>query len=542
MVFDSFIRAATFDSQLLELGLWESTDKELFEEWAGTGDFRLKKTLAARLISHLILRLLASDCSVTGRIRANRIGATLSQFEQLLESTRGLENKFYRDHLDHALRVALFARALGRKAPFSLPNDVLNRLVLACLFHDVAYPLSESTRILESTVMAMKRCYLSAKRLPPYPIPKLIPNVDILSSLLGVSKNLVRNQLKKLDHGLLSAAEFFSYLIAKKNCYRRYSEVLRAIAFHGSTFTNKIDFSKNMLSAILVLSDEFQDWGRPTINESEAAIPRIDGFRLDDYFLEGCFQSKSSSFSALKQVCGKIRNLSRLGLPPTFRLHWTFPLSNLCPVDFGTSEHLLQMLFVKTRNLRKDFCDCVESRYLHEDQPVFETMYYGISVPRRIKERIFCLLDEEKLPSRSPLSSLYTFLNTALEEIVFVRRPVKKIFCVEFSVSDDGRVVLLLNDHKREVPVKIFSMSEKETRDLACALVTEMRFLNICFLYLTTKSGTEIFGDAFRESFPSEKDLRQWSSRIRELKNWREYMLYQNIRNCILREAVFVFK
>jgi len=543
MIFDSFLRAANFDSQLLELGLWESSDKKLLEEWAGTGDSRLKKTLAASLIAHLVLRLLGSDCNVKGKIRAKRIGATLSQFEQLLASTRGLENKFYRDHLDHVLRVALFARAIGRKAPFSLSNDDLDRLVLACLFHDVAYPLSESTRIFDSTLTAMKRCYLSAEGFSSYPLPKLIPNIDILSSLAGIKKELVQTQFKKLDHGLLGAAEFLAYLTRKEECYQRYSEVLRAIAFHSSAFTNEIDSSKDVLSAILILSDECQDWGRPTINESEAAISRIENFCLKDNFLEGCFQARpESSFSALKQVCGKFKNLRRLRLLPTFHFRWTFPLNNFRLVDLSASERLLQSLFVKTRNLKKDFCDFIESSYLHEEESIFETIYYGISVPRRTKEKIFCLLDEEELLNHSSFSSLYSFMNTALEEFVLLRKPIKELSCVEFSLSEDGSIILLLNDDQEKMPVKILAMSENETRELACELASEMRFLNICFLYLTVDHKTEVSEEAFRESFPSEETLRLWSSRIEELRNWRDYKLFQNIRDCILHEGIFLFE
>lgn len=539
MTSDSFIGSANFDAQLIQMGLWDPEEKKLLENWTGRGDKQFKKTLAAFLISHLILRLLDQDCSIKGRVRARRIGDALSQFEQLLISTRGLENKFYRDHLNHAIRVALIARAIAGVAPFNLSNGELDQLVLACLFHDISYPLSESTRIFRSTLNAMKKCYLSAEGFAPYPLPKLAVGKSAFSTIIDIDKGAMESYLKELDHGLLGAIEFLKYL--RPECYEKYSKVARAIAFHSPSFREKVISSEEPILALLIISDELQDWGRPTINESEATISRIADFQLNDNLLEGCFDARAgSSFSPLRQLYGKSKNLSRLILPPNFRFRIVFPLKSFVPCDFLQSEKLLQHIFTKAQSLDENFCSPQDAGHLYKEDNAFEESYYGLSTLPRIKEQVFVWLDNGKLQKESPFSKMSAFFDSSIEEIVFSRKPVKEISHLELVSSEEGNLILLING-KEKLETNIHGIDEPKAQLLSQILVAEMRFLNISIQAITTDVPIKFSAIQPRESFPSKEDLNLLTKRISGIRGTQEHVqLFKKIRNCIIQAGFFV--
>lgn len=540
MTSDSFISSANFDSQLIQMGLWDAEEKKLLENWTGSGDKQFKKTLAALLISHLILRLLDQDCSIKGRVRAKRIGDALSQFEQLLVSTRGLENKFYRDHLDHAIRVALIARAIGRFTPFNLSEDKLDQLVLACLFHDISYPLSESTRIFRSTLKAMKKCYLSAEGFAPYPLPKLAVDESALSVIIDIDGEVMEFYLKELDHGLLGAIEFLAYL--RPRCYKKYSEVARAIAFHSPAFGEKVNSSKEPLLALLILSDELQDWGRPTINESEAAISRINDFQLSDNLLEGCFDARAGAlFSPLKQLYGKLKNLSRLILSPDFRVHLMFPLKSFVSCDFSRSENLLQKIFVKAQSLNENFCNPQSSGYFYEEDTAFERSYYGLSAPQQIKEQVFAWLNKQRIQKESPFSRMSAFLNSSMEEIVFSPKLVKDLSHLELVSSEEGNLVLHICNGKEKFKANIHGIDEPKIQKICQILVAEMRLLNISIQAIIADGPMEFSTVQPRESFPSNEDLFSLTKQIGEKRDTHaDVQLFQKIRDCLFKSGIFV--
>src|SRR3990170_2209455 len=101
---------------ILQFGTWEKQERKLIEEWIKEDDFDDKRSTAASLLSVLITQMLGEDCSTTGKIKSKRLGQTLHYFEDLLITTKaGMAKKFYRDHLNHMLRVMILSNALCSK-------------------------------------------------------------------------------------------------------------------------------------------------------------------------------------------------------------------------------------------------------------------------------------------------------------------------------------------------------------------------------------------------------------------------------------------
>lgn len=155
-----FVVSLLFDKKIIELGNWPENICSEIEDWNEITDCEMQKTKAASLMSDLILKILGEDCSSKGRMRSKRLSNALTSLEQITISTRGLARKFYRDHLNHTIRVALLGRAIGQKSPFNLSSQDLDKLVLASLFHDVAYPLADIDQSIRSSINEIGRAHV----------------------------------------------------------------------------------------------------------------------------------------------------------------------------------------------------------------------------------------------------------------------------------------------------------------------------------------------------------------------------------------------
>jgi hypothetical protein len=102
------ISSALCDSLLLDWGTWDEECRRAFSVWIRSDDFEERRLKASELIAFLIEHFLGDQISVDGRVRARRLAETLVHLEDLLITARsGIGKKFYRDHLNHMLRVAL---------------------------------------------------------------------------------------------------------------------------------------------------------------------------------------------------------------------------------------------------------------------------------------------------------------------------------------------------------------------------------------------------------------------------------------------------
>jgi HD superfamily phosphodiesterase len=530
-----YVQSLLFDKKLIELGDWNSNDEEEIEKWNETTDYELQRSKAAQLITYLILRILGESCSSSGRIRVKRLGMSLANFEQILISSRGLEKKFYRDHLNHIIRVALLARAIGRKPPFNLPSKDLDKLVLACLFHDVGYPLSRITQTFRSTVGAIKNCYNIASGISKTSDIALNLNKDRLVATLLIEERIIEKQLKDLDHGLLSALEFISYL--KEGCIEHYTDVIRAIAFHSPSFSSKIE---EKLLTILILADELQDWGRPV---NLTVIPKISNFRFDNNSLGGKYNTEGvSNYSILRQIYGKSLNLNRIRLPGNFRFELIFPVNNLERMDFRTFENNLQILYNECINLEENLFNPSFFGKLYENKSSFENIYYGFFIPKEIKIKVFNFLKDESVSAYSPYRSYNVFINTDLCELLFASNEIERIRSFSFRSATDRSIVLEANSDANIHKGQIKSIFDSKLHELALMLLAELRFYNICVQKIV-KFPSECYPvEIGIESFPSDNDISKLSNKVKKLSNYESLGHLRLIRDCISNNGLFLFE
>ena len=246
---------------------------------------------------------------------------SLPDMESFLYSTSA--GKFYRDHTEHQLRVAV----LG---DFLLEQDLgagnfLNHIAdlteldknfikdklwwVMGLLHDIGYPLQKMTKSINYALLnQILKCYPSlnldvvpfeitlstqdknqmkyleileyglskeAKELihigagvnfKEIPIPKI---ETFTSSSNGHSEFLYESPIE-LDHGIIGALSILkslgspSEILENKDEFDGYIKAAQAIALHN--FKNKLPeyiFDNNPLAFLLVLIDEMQEWGRP---------------------------------------------------------------------------------------------------------------------------------------------------------------------------------------------------------------------------------------------------------------------------------------
>ena len=246
---------------------------------------------------------------------------SLPDFESFLYGTSA--GKFYRDHTEHQLRVAVLGdflleqdvgngQLLGIISELSgLDKDNLKNEVwwMMGLIHDIGYPLQKMTDSINYSMLnQILKCYPALDlEVTPLEVTLAQKNTNQMEYLSfieeGLSKEakaLIRNgaglshktfpvpkvesfygsasgheEFKynnpiKLDHGVIGALTILRSLGSpeeikeKKDEYIGYIKAAQAIALHN--FKDQIkdfNFTNNPLPFYLVLLDEMQEWNRP---------------------------------------------------------------------------------------------------------------------------------------------------------------------------------------------------------------------------------------------------------------------------------------
>lgn len=346
-----------FDYKLLTLGNWEKKQLDEIENWIKMPEDQ-KKEVASALMSSLIQDLLSKDCTLEGKKCSRNLGTTLSHLEELLHTTRGgLLKKFYRDHLNHMLRVMLLARAASTKMNnLGFDESEIRLLTLAALFHDIAYPLSEITQVFGGVTEALNNCYRSLS----YPQLVISLNMKIATQLIqnaNLPKNMTISGLGRYfaesNHGLFSAMEFLQYI--KPEMIENYRASLDAIMFHDPDFDFVINAKENKVLALLIICDEMQDWGRPASFEQEPTISEIKDFEIKPDQINGRFVwDNASLLSPLRQIYSKQKSLRRIDFSPfekDVKLNLTFDLPSYDTFDIGSLERVLQKIYSQWNSL-----------------------------------------------------------------------------------------------------------------------------------------------------------------------------------------------
>lgn len=286
---------------------------------------------------------------VSESLEYNLVEELLSQIrflEALLFLQSVLGDKFYRDHLTHMARVMLLAHLIGDM--LGLGKNELVACALAGLFHDIAYPISKAPETIREVSKSLGRCY---------------PYFDVKSSelMFSVGRDNVDRILKICDkqalselgdetnHGFLSGLTLL-HLWKLANLPTDADKVVvgtrvfttgelvdlpriidlaaRAMALHDPDIRKTVRYSEEPVSAILILADELQDWGRPLGWDEERwePMPNLDSLLVSkekihvtlDYSRNRGRFLVYDLYSPLFQIPPKQKNLARLLLDGSF--------------------------------------------------------------------------------------------------------------------------------------------------------------------------------------------------------------------------------
>ncbi|MBD3194920.1 MAG: hypothetical protein GF317_07700 [Candidatus Lokiarchaeota archaeon] len=244
---------------------------------------------------------------------------SLPDLEAFLYSTS--VQKYYRDHTEHALRVAvlgdfLLEQDFGNGTLDSIISDLTSIKKrdlrdkywwVTGLLHDIGYPLGKMTTAVNYSLLnQLLKCYptldiqfspleiglswdgkmeeylailehgLSKKarkfiKLGVSYLTEKLPNPSTQTFLKNKDghKEFEFNDPINLDHGVISALCLLNSLgepeeIQKNDEYFGYIHVARAIALHNfKTKLPEYNFKNSPLTFFLMLIDEIQEWGRP---------------------------------------------------------------------------------------------------------------------------------------------------------------------------------------------------------------------------------------------------------------------------------------
>ena len=408
---------------MIEKGNWAATEKERIEAWTKIYGFEDKRIEASKLVAYLIPNLLGDDCTSECKMRSQRLAGKMIHFEDLLYTTRGgIAKKFYRDHLNHMLRVALLSRAIAKNVTcLGFNNEEIKMLTIAALMHDAAYPLAEAFNMLADVTSAMEKCYTSLKFPRGKPFFNIKNILELFENLSFSSHNLSAKELapsfEKYNHGMIGALEFLSYVKDRQ----KYGPVIEAIAFHDSDFIFQVPVFEKKILATLILSDEMQDWGRPVSFEEEPAIAEIKNFVIGAEKVQGRFDlSKEPTISPFRQVYAKLGNISRIEMSKVnFRIRLSFLLPEYKRFAFSRFENLLQSVYdyhPKMMKLPKGI-----------SEEIFLENYYGARLSNEELSRIIEELSQEKLTSLSLFSFAPLYIDETRMEVLHIPTDLGKL-------------------------------------------------------------------------------------------------------------------
>lgn len=531
----SIAKAIVFDMRLLESGSWKAEEKSLIENWIKEDGFEEKRAAASNLISILIPSLLGEDCSENGRVRSKRLGEMLQHFEDLLATTKGgMAKKFYRDHLNHMLRVTLFARAVSNKnKSLPLSKDELRILTLACLVHDIAYPLAESSRILDDTVNAMKKCY-GALSFPHFLLSYDMEKVTRLLETIKLADTSVAFYgplLKENNHGLMGAIEFIDYI--NQEHLIKYRQLLQAIVFHDASLRIPDSLQKDNVLKILILSDEFQDWGRPVGIDKEPAISDISNLSITSRKLQGSFEWRAEvSVSPLRQIYSKIMNLRRVEWPNSLNVSLTFILPKYETFNLSNFEKIVQKII--------DYCerkrtDCINELNVswNRQKELFKS-FYGKVLPET-DDLVKFLIDTKKSPKK--LKSLY--FSPKCKEILHIDKDLGKLSSLKLELKS-GKISSILHGEKEKHQGLLYCQNEKITEQPVKQFVARLILFHGLAARVASKRMDELPAQYI---FPSTELIKK-ALRIFGLKDEMTPLTenLRDIRRCIIDDGFFTFQ
>jgi hypothetical protein len=289
---------------------------------------------------------------------------------------------------------------------------------------------------------------------------------------------------------------------------------------------------------LLIISDELQDWGRPT-DQDIVVIPRIEDFELVDGNLRGAFIAKDyGNFSLLKQISSKMNNLSRLRVDSNrLKLDFRYNLKGFEKIDHNNFQHLLQILFNsvdKALMNPSNNIDLSESAY-------FEKSFFGLEITMSVKEALYRKL---KIGSKKSIfTNMNIYLNEDLSEMILTDKVLGEIEAIVLSNENDSKISAKIVDGKRIINGNIYSSTSPETMEFSRFIAAEIRFIN----YLIHEiGGSKVEGIP---NFPKLEGLAEpfVLKQVRDQLGNDFSVIYEKLKlrsviDCLKNRACFLFK
>lgn len=531
----SIAKSIVFDTNLLLKGSWKEQDKKLIEEWIKEDGFEEKRAVASSLVSDMICVLLKEDCSEYGRVRSKRLGELLQHFEDLLATTKGgMAKKFYRDHLNHMLRVMLLASAFAKNIQsFSLSGEEAKLVILAGLVHDIAYPLSESCQILNQTIKAMKKCY-GALAFPEFLIcydmkrvTKLLETLDLEHTPLSSFGTF----LNEYNHGLLGAIEFVDYISQEK--LEKYVSLLRAMVFHDPSLKIPECLRKDPILQALVLSDEIQDWGRPAALEKEPAIAEIDDFKIDSNAVRGNFKWREDvDVSPLRQIHAKASNFSRFAWPASLHVDLSFELPSYDQFELGSFHETVKNLIEYCQKERPDAVRSLNESW-KDSKELFKS-FYGNALPKSDDLPKY-VIHHKILNEQQDL----TYFANERKEILHTNQDMGRPDTIKLEINS-GSIGLILRGEKRECKGNLYCQSQNIAKQLAEGFVARLIVFHGLASRIARKNAE---GIVRRYPFPSHEHIEK-AMQISGFKGKADPLVEElrGLRKCLVEGGFFSFQ
>lgn len=473
---DPFNISTGFDIEILTLGKWDLEDRNKFHEWTDLTNKELKQKKAGELLTYFISNLLREDCTYEARAKIQHLYNVVSNLENLVYVTRDIRNKYYRDHISHSLKVTLLSKAISLIKPFKLNECDTRDLLISCLFHDIAYPLSDSVKIFDTTINALKDCYFSAEFFRSSLKKSTITDVKILSEIIDLTEDEINSMIEEMNHGILSAIEFISYLNNPRETISKYKSVIKSIALHNYENSFNINVSEDPVLGILILSDELQDWGRPSLIGS-SLIPRIEDFILSEGIISGRFPYlPDPQYSTLKQICGKSKNFKRISVDSGYLLFkLSFELKEYYEIDARKYISILQDLYDKLEN--KVDLEPEYNKSFYEFK-TYEFMTYGINTLDSTKNLVHDLLRDNSILNKSPFNDYNICLNDAKKEIIITKYDISNMEGIIFHNEDGNTLQTYIKYNEEEIKCDLEDRNSETTMELYDYFITIIRYIN----------------------------------------------------------------
>lgn len=407
MAGDRWADVIFFDGKVLDLGRWNPPLRKKLEGWTKILDLDKRREGAAAIAPEMIKSLMGEYLGDKGMQKSQELGKRLRYFEEMIIIARVVKEKPYRDHLNHMVRVSLLANVLGSVLHLAeLTPRKRKFLTLIGLMHDMAYPLAETSSILDFTIEAVQNCYTTidfSKSLPNY-------NMDLVFS--GIQKvtpsycppQFFSNHLVGREHHVIGALEFLDY--AKpglgESATSDINLAAQAIALHDKGVKTKVMYSTNPLAALLILCDELQEWGRPVGLDRDPVIPQLSEFEISPESIRAGISFAKNEDEGRSKPLGlmesKWENFSRLRFDRPFpRTRYSIELPTYLPASLSAVERRLH-----------DFFDSAQARTIVEPRRLVRFLVGMEAKAERRRARIL----RSKVPGASFLDQYWRMQNT----------------------------------------------------------------------------------------------------------------------------------